>query len=785
VNFTVDMKQMTLTSSQTTISASTIFSVDYSYTNYFVYARAFYQNSATGTEWVEVATTHSDQVFDSGTPTVVLTVSDPAEGSTTGTLNVSIPYIYVSNGSISGVLRVDIYTTLGEITEDLSTYTVDSFKLSIRAIDSTRDLNVYTNQWANLSLNAYSSGEITGGTAAIDFDTLRDQVINHVAGPRQIPITNVEAASEISKAGFTLVPNVDALTNRIFLATQSLPTPTNADINTPANMGMISYTADLDALKNYTNVKINDRRATFLSYNLFSMDNGVATLIDQSDIDDIEALNRTTLISTVNATSYVYNPFYYVLDVSEDVPEIRAYDLDNPTISDLSIIRQNQTLQMPVNTDEYTITKESTGFKIVVTTSSGNNYQQVADSMVFAQLGISGYLPNTDTATTGYVLGTMTGTTDDDERIFEFVLETNYDVNGDDQIYISTLSVDEDTVGLYVPISFTMNLFHATTSLTTAYIADETDALLGKFQLPTGVAGNTQETFTVTIGQALSNLWTRCRPAVAGATYQTYTKNIPKVYAQDYYSTDTDTGSILDMSTGVPTYTKLYSKGDYVYDDEGNQEYEHLEGDTVLDSSGNPLEVDAIRSSYNLDLLVVDGKMYFVTDTDYLAYREEISATITDWVVNDLEDLEERLLEKTQIYYYPLSAIGTTKIMTSASTTASIDSEQSLTVTLYVESAVLASQTIQDQMRATLVATINTVFSESSFTMTYLHNAIIDALGTSVSGVVVSGIGGSTNYQSITVATGYNKLCLAKKLATQTDGTLYVTEDLTLTFTQY
>lgn len=783
IQFSVPLKQMKVSTSNYTIQKNEIFNKNIPFTDYFVYARVFNKSTSTNNEWVELKTTHSDQVFDNNTPTAVLRV-------TTGNLNVTIPYIYNISNLITGSIRIDIYTTKGDISTNLSTYTLDSFSIKYRSIDEKRDTNVYTNVWTNLSMFAYSDQTITGGVNSIDFETIKNKLINYSTGKNQIPITMSRLKDTVEENGFSLVGNVDALTNRIFLAIRKLPQINNPNLNpstprllTTANIGMIRFIADMLYLVDSDNVINNGIRSTLLSNSLFLIENSIPRLIERSEVETIKSQPINSLISYVNSLLYAYTPYYYVLDTTDNIFDVRVYDLDSPLATNLSFIRRNQTLTLAVNTGNYSITKINGGYRLTIVTLSGSFYKQLNDNQVSAQIRLHHF----DNQQYSYINGTLLGIDPSGERIYQFDIYTDYDIDKEHHISIINSQVGYDTVTQFmIDLKSEIDIFYTTTSITNNYVPDQTDQLINKMILPPSSVGNTHDKIILTLGYNLENLWTRTRTLPTGSEYLVSETDVPLLYETDIYEINPITGSMLFFDVnGVPEYHKLHDQGDPVLDDQGNQVYKYRVGDPILDNNGNPIKITAIRSKHEIDVLVVDGKLFFSTDQLYIDYQKEVSNQITQWIINDILDIQDKLLERTKIYFYPQSSLGTTKILLENGVETYITSEQTINVLIYVDELIFQNYSIQEEIINNSIVFIDEQINKKKFTVTQIEKDLKDLLGHNVLGVSISNIGGDSDYQAITVSDEQNRLCTRKKLVAQADGKIIMMEDVNITFKSF
>ena len=769
--FSVKVKQMAIESSYFPLQKSIVFSQDINYSDRYYYLRAYYRNTATGNQWREMLTTHSEQVHDPFKPTIVVKVF-------TGYVNVSIPMIYLNSGLVSGDVRFDVYNTKGKIAINLSNFKMNAFQMNLKAIDEERDIDDFTNILSDIAHYAYTDEVVAGGTNGIDFQTLRERVIFNTTGEQQIPIVNIDIQTYVNNRGFDLVKNIDTVTNRVFLAAQKLPKPMNERLTTSANIGINTYVTNLGYLKTIETVKDNLSRITLLSNNLFLNTNGKLKLITRGEIEAIKTMSRTDMINLLNNSQYLYNPFYYVLDSSQNEFEMRAYNLDYPLASDLSFVSQNQTLQLPVNTGSYQLEKTDTGYRFTIVTKSGNFYKQLEDGLVYVQLA---FFPSGE-RDLAYINGTLTGTANG-ERVYTFELETDYDIDPSDRLRITNARMfSEEAVDVWIDLHHEFNIIHATSSLTTNFTPDAADAMLGKFLLPANASAVTRETIVFEIGKVLKNLWSRSRSIPSGLSYKTYDEDVPLYYDQDVYNRDPDTGAIFEVVNGEIVYNILHQRNDPVLDEQDNQVYKHRKGDIMLDDQGNPITDNDFSVDKELDILFVDGKHYFVDDLAFIDYGNELVGVLDTWITEEISSIQDKLLEQSRIYFYPKTTLGEVRVYIENGGEDYIASEQSLKVDLYVRSNIYDDANIRDKLTTQTIKLLDSNISELTVNMTDLMLQLKDLYGDSVVSMALYGLGGDKDYRIVTVANEQNRLCLKKTLQLQQDNTLIIKEDVAVSF---
>lgn len=813
--FDVPVKQMLIETVYTTIQKNSIFRKDLPFNNEFLYARVFNKSEATvddtgEQQWVELYTTHSDQIFDIKKPTAVFTV-------TTGNINITIPYIYLTQGVLTGQIRMDVYTTQGNISTNLSTYALDLFQTQFRSINEKRDTDDFTEIWGQVSTLVFSTDAVSGGQNGKTFREIQTAVINYSTGVNEIPITaaQLDALSDVS--GFTIIRNADPMTNRLFICMRTVPTlgvlDARSGIQQRVNRigtGIVRFSTNLAALRENDNVVTQQTldpqarvRITMLSGTVFDLNNGLSSIVSRGDIQAQKALPLNTLVNVVNDKNYVYTPYYYVFDPANQLIDIRPYDLDRPSVTDLNFVRQNQSLKLPVNTGSYNVEKKDFGYLLTVKTSSDVSYKGLSDFQVQVQLRIQ----NTEGTKIGYINGTLVNTEVDrdagDERIYEFRLESSHDINGEHEIqivnanYLPTIS--NPSIGFvssfYVPLKLTGDLLYTTSSIDAAFVPDETDALVNKATLTFGQRGNSHDTIGIHLGDYLDHLWTRVRTYAGNETHQKSTVDVFMRYTEDVYEKDPVSGSIFlrdglgnivfettGPNAGKPRVNLLHSQGDTVYDTSGNVVYKYRVGDDILDNYGEPLVLDTTNSLTEFDIFVLDGKLPFVTDTTYAQYQNQLIKLLTRWITVDILDVQARLLERTKALFYPETTVGLMQLREDDLTYTYADAEQSLKAVVYADQSVIADPEIQNNVSTQIINFLNESIRNKKYTVTQLENKLRVSLGSSVYGVSLSGFGGAADYQSVVVKDEQHRLSIKKKLTVLPNNIITLVDDVDIRY---
>lgn len=772
LRFEIPLIQTKVQSTYSNIQKGKYFVQPITFTDQFYLVRAFYQSSATGNQWNEMVTTYSPVVYDPTVPTMQLKVVDQV-------VTASIPIVYQTKDLISGSVRIDVYSTRGAEIINLGSYKKsDDFRITLEPIDKQRDSNIYTDAANKITVFAQSSATMAGGKDALTFEQLKARVMYNSIGVQDIPITNVQIGSKAQNNGFDLVANVDVTTNRIFLATRKLPAPSNPKLMTSANIGINTYVTDDPSAIDHPWVCVRPNRTTFYSKNLYQSVNGMIRLLSKNEVDSLAILPAPSKINIVNSNKYLYSPFYYTVDRTGLELNLRAYHLDDPKSKNLNFVKENSRAQLTVNVGTYNFSRTSTGYRLVVQTVSGSKYKDLSNDDVQCQLGIQ--LKNSTRQ--AYWLGQLIDVDDAGERYYAFDIESDCDIDSDDMISVTNAQIDSViTTRVYLDLAETANIYFTTSSLPVSYQPDSMQELIGKFMLPSPIGVITHNTITIEFGYALKNLWTRARSLPDETIYKRYTVDVAAVWPKDVYYENPADGSKITIVDGKIEYNILHKKGDPMLDVEGNVVYAHKKGDPYL-VDGKPVVESVLVGKRELDILFVDGRNYFTTDSAYVDYRSEFPNLIATWILEDIYALQQKALEKTKIFFHPKNQLSIVTVELADNMTMKLESEQSFVVDLYVTNDIYRSSTMRASLKDQTIAYLDSWVADAKVSVSTAITGLRAIYGSNVESVMLSGLGGAQNLQFVRISEDQNRFCLRRVLDVQQDGTFIIREDVTVNF---
>lgn len=749
------------------------FDQDYGFADQFYYARVYLTD--TGGQWREIPTTHTDQVYDPLRVTAVLKV-------TNGRLNVRIPQVYFSQNLARDEVRVDIYTTQGPIDVDFGGYQASQFQVRFNDVD---DDSTFVSPLTSFNqLQALNPNVVSGGADGVTFQELRRQVITNALGGQALPITHAQLGTELNNRGYTVVTNIDNITNRQFLASRRLPSPDSDDIAGGIGCMMGQLQTSLRELVGSAHVRDNGERVTILPSMLYELRDGVVTQVTDYERDSYATMTPDGLARTVNQRRFLYSPAHYVLDTGRDNFDVRPYYLDSPEVVRKVFVAENDTAQFQIGADEVGIERTVTGYRLTVRLRSGTRIREMPDENVVVQLG---YRPNGESSYAS-LNGTLIGI-QDEERVYQFDIETNYDIDADDGLYTTNLSMfDEAQRDFATPLLGNWDLtFLVINQDTTLYDAGIIDDMISDHLLPTtGVMAVTRERVELRLGYALPNLWHRHRTIVTPQSYRRYADDVPYLYESTIFARNEDGQVIITPNgEGGYDYQTLHEKGDPVLDGEGNPRYRFLKGDVIMDDNGEPELISPRQLAREITLFLVDGTFYFANDEAAETYRQRIPETIVSWLADDVGMLQQRLLEQSELYLYPTKSVGDTTAVVKEGLETTIALEQSLYVNYYMSDTAYSNTALRNSLKANTRLVVSEMLARPTVAMSDIIARLKAEAGSDVISLEVGGLGGDQNYSTVSITDDAVRMGLSRRLVVLSNQLLTVQDDIDISFLRH
>lgn len=781
VKFDVPLYQFSIKPHYDQLTKASGYNKNYSFNDQFYYCRVYISDSDSS-EWTEIKATHSDQVYDPNEITASLRVLD-------NQLNVTIPQIYFTQGLLGRGIRVDIYTTKGVVNQSLESYNPESF--NVRWEDLRRIPDPYTVPITEFgTMLIFSTDRILGGRDALPFEELRRRVINNALGQVSVPITPVQLESSVSNLGYTIVKDVDNITNRMYLATRTLPTPSSVG----SNASMLSTTVGctvkalqvpFNQLNGRRGIYVNDDRVTLSSNMVFRLDDGKLNLIDNTEADALDNTAPEIKAQLLRERNYVYIPFHYVLDATRDAYAARAYHLDRPAIESKEFISENETAQLNVSSFRYGIDKTDAGYRIVIITRSGAIFRNLEGDKIHLQLS---FVPPGEN-TRAYMNATYLGRdAQDNEHMFEFNIQTSFDINAQNNLILNSFFMfDTEARRVECPLQQGFELTYFVEDYTVDGIeTSDLDNTRGHFLLPNDVYGVIRERLNVSFGEALTGLWTRARSVIGEQIYKRYEHDVPAVYESNVYERNEDGSLKVSVVNGKIETHLIHAAGDPILDEQNNPIYRHNAGDVQLDSNGEPVLISDRNIVRETDLMLFEGVFKYVTDTNVINYTNQVIQTLVKWVTSDISSLNKRLLENTDIWFYPKVSMGAVTANVDSGSIVTIDADQSFRVRMYMSASGHENLPLRASLTQSVLRVISSMIGRKTVSTVAMSQAIKDQVGEDVIDVVITGLGGfNNNYDIITVVEDSDSLGIRKRISVLPNNTLTVEDDINVEFIRH
>lgn len=769
LTFDLPLRNLQINTSHHDANRSELFDIMVDYNNFYHHAKVYYE-LADGS-WVELPVFYHHDATVQETPCVVVEILE-------NQVRFMIPPIYTYDGLVNGRIQVDIYETAGDVRLHLADYNRSSFTYEIESTLETV-ATLYTNPFKHITLQFLSIDTTEQGRDALGFNAIKKLLVNNATGPNKTPLTHKQVEAYLNNRKYGLLSDADSLTIRSFFAARSIPDVLyNEYLRTPANISLETIDVDLEELSGQEQFYAHDHRLTIPPEVLYEFVNGQTKIISKEDRDALLGLTKQDLIIQTSARQFMYSPFYYVVDTTTDTTELRPYRLDDPLSFRINHVTHNTTTNLTVFTLQHTLTKVATGYKLTLNTIGDGEYGNLALSDVHCHLRFKtahGYYL--------YLAGTAVGADDNGQKVFEVLIDTDYDIDNQHRLYITNginagIVRENASMGLIQEVE----IYYTTTVAAPTYVKSLEDDDISRLMVPDDSIVITKETLQLKLGVFLEHLWRRVKgfPVL----YEVLRHKTSKYhhYKSNIYDVSPTTGAIFEFLPGCGgiDYKLIARKGQVIRDAQGRAIFEHRVGDVVLDSQGKPALISVNKYKYYMALTMVEGVFYFATQDSALQHKTDVSDYITEWV-DEMKTVQKSLLANHKVYYHPGSTIKSIPVHIEDGKSMYVNGQQSLTVTVHVRQDVYTNDGAKDELSRRTVEIIKVWIGQPTLAISDLIESLRDAYGKTVVNVEVSGLGGDANLRVLTVANSTDRLSLRKKLFSKSDK-LIVTEDITTKF---
>lgn len=675
----------------------------FEYNDKFSFIRA-YQRTDDNSSWQEISVALNKVVHNPRVPTVVARVL-------TSSVEISIPQIYFTDGLIKSNIRVDIYTTKGNINLDLSNYDQSSFSVDWRDFDDPATSKYFKMLPSFEGISVMAQPTVSGGSDPITLGDLRKRVTQKAASDYGYAITPEQVNEVFRVNGYDLVNNIDDVTDRQFLATRLMPAPVSKTTNESiggtaqqeqaekARLTVTGVGADLRILQTTLNqlsrnssIFQNNRRMTVTPRVLYRLDSGDLKIVDPQVVTDLlntAASNPEAVANHVNVSSYLFSPYYMVLNAQPEEFSAKFYDLDNPEITASYNEAHNESTLISVEMDAHQIVVvPGVGYRILIRLKGDSVWKRLPIDRIAIQLTTA------DGTNRVWWEGKFEGVTNNQgiiqgDAIWSFIVDTRYDVDATEKIILSGQKVAVPLENKFSVLVMVKD--HLPDGFQYTDIDDLTNpGLLSNYDPAASYLGIINETLNVILGYHLDALWSSTRSTLDPRTFATYDEDVYRTYTETTYKREPDGSLVIDVdpNTGVPSAVVEHAAGDFVLDELGQKIVKYPAGSTMLDALGKPVIIGGDREILRfISMVLFDGRYYFANDQLTTEYTRDVFTTLTGWVTNDIPRIKRTLIDETSIHFQPKTTSGFIEVISEDAGTIQARADQELQVTYYVTKA--------------------------------------------------------------------------------------------------
>lgn len=753
----VPMEQLRHTLNDYPISNTTGFSVDIPYSDDFYAIRVYH--SYDNETWEEILVSHSTMVYDPSVLTAVVKVTE-------GVVSIHLPEIYLSTSIVGTSLRARIYTTMGEVDNDITALANTGFDISFN-----KDTETDTKFTAPLDLlgfySAVASEGVSGGRNALTFEELKDRIV-YGKNEKSSLVSPDELRAQLSSEGYSLAVIKETVLGKVFLTSKEIVSinPNIIGIIGCA-LGIFRFDKEDTTISNV--IRVGADRTTILPTALYERKDEAFTIVSDTERERIEGLTGEFFVEEINTRELFYQPFYVVIDSSEGSVQSRIYNMTPKEVS-RSFVAANDQLALSVNTTSISVSVNENGFTFVVTA-------EVPSGMEGLYLQPAFYTIDTGER---FYLEPVSSTIDGTVATSTFSLDTTFDVTAGNKIYMSNLinSYGAESPE-YMLIKTGIDLIYLTE--TDSKLTSDFDDKYEDAFFDVTVSAVTHEQVIYTLSDQLDSLYCRIRPILKPPVYQTYNDDEVKVYDKDIYEEDED-GVIFeqDPETKKVTFNIIHAKGDTVLDADGEPIYVHRAGDYVYDENGDPVIINDVDTVREVRLPLIDADYRYGTTANVVTSKDLLKRTITQNVIGDIASYNQRMLENQTLFFTPKNT--NTKGLAALSNG---KSEYVPTTLSFVMDFVVVKGTAEDTSRLEIIKNISrtairNLLAKREISTAKLTNEILNNVDSSVIGLDVNQF----------VKTGFAKLLndndfwnVNSRLVYLSNGRFDVVDDITFTFT--
>lgn len=620
--------------------------------------------------WTEIKTTHSPVVYDINSVTAVLKVV----GSI---VSVTIPEIYNSLRQLGSNIRIDIFSTKGKMDLDLSTFSIDKYSARWHEYDTliSKRGSIPLNNINDMLF--FSDGVLSGGTNPKTLDELRQNVIYRNLG-NIIPIREMDISTTLSKLGYTVEKYIDTVTNRMYIASKRLPRRVRDTLSTNVlvcNLPVLFNLSRDYILTNHHTSILNhpSNRVTILPDNIYNVVGDNISILTDTEKNYLHGLTDINLCNECNSNTYLYSPFYYIVDNTKNVTNVKCFNLKAPMVISRTLEDINKNRNYNVNTTNISIVNNNNQYIITVNANKPNGLNNIHCQLRYTDINnnLMYLLPTEDIFNT--------------YNVYTFTIDTTFDINSYDEIEIvNGFSSVNKPMSIFMSLTSKFELLYTIDGDVDDSNATLFDDLYLKYINNVPQSGVTYETLTTSFGQKLTHLYTPITEYLTTTNYKTYPADVLARYSEDVYEYDSNGFIKINIVNNVIEYNTVHRKDDLILEN-GNSIVLHNKGDVILQPYLNQLDPNIkLDVTYSVGMTLVDYKYTVGNTNDVIAYNNNIPKVIDSYLDNEIKPNAGTLHELSKLYFKPSGSPSTIQCNIGDNTIVNISGKLTFNIIYYL-----------------------------------------------------------------------------------------------------
>lgn len=741
------------------------------YKDHLYAIRAFITNTQTGSQ-TEMSVVYNAQVFNPSYPTICINL-DTSKNEFT----YEIPQVYINNGLGVGRVALYVYTTKGKLEKDLGSISEKNFQPIYRKFVFNSDkLNEFESPMRSVVNSAwYSLTGISGGANPRTFSEMKAASIT-ASNTFNIPVSDNQITDYLHRFGYKAVKVVDLVFKRLYSISRELPVQCNKGFASAISTCINSHRANINQLVSSGMVYDNGNRVTIPSKTIFDITDGYSKLLSKAEVEQISKYTNEQKIQLVANNSMVYTPFYYIIDAAVRNPNIRCYDLDDPTINSQVFRYEKTSLGMELGVKEIAITAIKTGYQITLSVKSSENYKKLDDDSIGAQLS---FIPrNSDT--NACIKGELLGLDEYGERVWRFNIDCNFDVDYDDNIYLNNFTqfgIKQDVIpaGLYENLTIIFTMAGQKDQLTS-----DTDAKIEQSLYHTNMIAIIETGYRVTFGKPMNNMYTRVRPVAGESKYERYLTNVQDTYQVDVFKKEENGELYIDPVSNLPVLE--HRAGEPKFDEHGSPVYLHVKGDYVRTPDGELVELQPRGLDYHFDFIGFDIAYLLSTDDYDLQYVAETKQFLTQIVYKDIVAFKSRCLEETVMLFKPITKLSTIPVVINSDMKTNMRSDLTFTVKYYLSPDKYKDNNLKSALTKNTPIVLNNLIKNTTISVDMVLEELRKLGGDDVEGVSLDKFTDREGVEIISSRSNDCNFSIRKLLENTSDNILTIKEAVDVVF---